>query len=147
MISGLINCCKKFFVYLLPFLFFCMKLVELASHRAYLDDSESISDEMTLKKHRILSFEALLAFTTYLLSVLMFSPDLAITLFVYTPIFIAARVTQLILRYDMTDKDNLLWYTEEMTMMIVMTSLLFYIYHSTELENFFKSQEESEGGC
>ena len=89
--------------------------------------------------HQILGFEGLLAFSTYLMSVLMFSPDLMMAGFVYTPIFIVARLTQLVIRYDMKDKDNVLWYGEELGMMTIMTNMLFYIIHTMELELFFSN--------
>ena len=92
---------------------------------------------MTMQMHKILAFEGLLEFNTYLISVLMFSPDLIMTGFVYTPIFIVARITQLVIRYDMKDKDNVLWYGEELAMMTVTTNMLFYIYHTMELDFFF----------
>ena len=92
---------------------------------------------MTMQMHKILEFEGLLEFNTYLISVLMFSPDLIMTGFVYTPIFIVARITQLVIRYDMKDKDNVLWYGEELAMMTVTTNMLFYIYHTMELDFFF----------
>ena len=94
---------------------------------------------MSVRTHQILGFEGLLAFTSYLMSVLMFSPDLIMTGFVYTPIFIVARLTQLVLRYDMKDKDNVLWYGEELGMMAIMTNMLFYIIHTMELEFFFSN--------
>ena len=89
--------------------------------------------------HQILGFEGLLTFSSYLMSVLMFSPDLMMTGFVYTPIFIVARLTQLVIRYDMKDKENVLWYGEELGMMAIMTNMLFYIIHTMELELFFSN--------
>ena len=71
--------------------------------------------------------------------VLMFSPDIVMTGFVYTPIFIVARLTQLVIRYDMKDKENVLWYGEELGLMAIMTNMLFYIIHRMELEHFFSN--------
>ena len=71
------------------------------------------------------------------MAVIMYSPDIKFTALIYTPIFLVARVCQLIIRYDMTQIEIALWYVEETLMMIMIANVTFYIYQTCILDSFF----------
>ena len=123
-LTALSNYSKKYYVYFFVALFLIMRVLEIVTISA---TTEGEGGDMTLEKHRHFSFEAIFAYGTFVMSVLLYSPDLKTTTLIYTPIFLVGRVCQLLIRYDMTQIDNVLWYAEETSMMTMSTILMFYI--------------------
>ena len=126
---------KKLFVYLLPPLL-VMTYVGMVV-KIWLLQDEKTKEEWTIERHNELQVEMIAIMIGFFAYLTLFCPSLGFLLGIYGPIYLITHLTQMFLRYDMSDKKVFTQNALNLAMLTFTGFLFFYLVQSKELIRFF----------
>ena len=124
-------------IYLLPILYLVSNCLALILQR----QSEDVKhEEWSFKKYRQLVYERSLLEGDYYAFCVLFAPNVAYLLLIYTPIFVVMRWLNLDYRLDMNESLQFEEGIESVFVTVLMAGIFFFILHTRELSRFFQQR-------
>ena len=103
----------------------------------YKDNEQLGIGEWSFMKHKVTMIEQIACEQGFITNCLLFSPTLATTCFLYSPIWVATRYGLAFIRYDMEETEVQKAVFMSSLQMAIVTVMIYYIMQIRELRKFF----------
>ena len=124
-------------VYLTPLIYLFMQISAAIFYR---NDPVYDTENWTLETHRGLARSEVHGVISYIGFVLLFSPSMKFTAFVYIPIFIIGKVLNTAQTFDIYDSEVVYFLVLDLFQYLLLPTLLFYVMRTHDISRFYQQK-------
>ena len=104
----------------------------------YRDNAEFDTDEWSYEKHRGLARSEIYGVISYIGFVLLFSPNMKFTMFIYIPIFIIGKTLNTAKSFDIYDSEVQYYLMIDIVQYLLLPTLLFWVIRTHDISRFYQ---------